>query len=145
MKQIINFFSSTVLTTVVYYLGGLDAALKTLLVLMVLDYITGLCKAIANKEIYSIIGAKGIIKKVGYLIIVAVSVLLDEVVGNTGAIRNIVIYFFVANEGISILENWGAMGLPLPKKITEVLEQMRMEEINNGSKRIRYFCISKRN
>ena len=105
MKQIINFFSSTVLTTVVYYLGGLDAALKTLLVLMVLDYITGLCKAIANKEINSIIGAKGIIKKVGYLIIVAVSVLLDEVVGNTGAIRNIVIYFFVANEGISILEN----------------------------------------
>ncbi|MGI6608770.1 MAG: phage holin family protein [Erysipelotrichaceae bacterium] len=132
MKQIINFFSSTVLTTVVYYLGGLDAALKTLLVLMVLDYITGLCKAIANKEINSIIGAKGIIKKVGYLIIVAVSVLLDEVVGNTGAIRNIVIYFFVANEGISILENWGAMGLPLPKKITEVLEQIKNE--NGGDK-----------
>lgn len=132
MKQIINFFSSTVLTTVVYYLGGLDAALKALLVLMVLDYITGLCKAIANKEINSIIGAKGIIKKVGYLIIVAVSVLLDEVVGNTGAIRNIVIYFFVANEGISILENWGAMGLPLPKKITEVLEQIKHE--NGGDK-----------
>ena len=132
MKQIINFFSSTVLTTVVYYLGGLDAALKTLLVLMVLDYITGLCKAIANKEINSIIGAKGIIKKVGYLIIVAVSVLLDEVVGNTGAIRNIVLYFFVANEGISILENWGAMGLPLPKKITEVLEQIKNE--NGGDK-----------
>lgn len=132
MKQIINFFSSTVLTTVVYYLGGLDAALKTLLVLMVLDYITGLCKAIANKEINSIIGAKGIIKKVGYLIIVAVSVLLDEVVGNTGAIRNIVIYFFVANEGISILENWGAIGLPLPKKITEVLEQIKNE--NGGDK-----------
>ena len=132
MKQIINFFSSTVLTTVVYYLGGLDAALKTLLVLMVLDYITGLCKAIANKEINSIIGAKGIIKKVGYLIIVAVSVLLDEVVGNTGAIRNIVIYFFVANEGNSILENWGAMGLPLPKKITEVLEQIKNE--NGGDK-----------
>lgn len=132
MKQIINFFSSTVLTTVVYYLGGLDAALKTLLVLMVLDYITGLCKAIANKEINSIIGAKGVIKKVGYLIIVAVSVLLDEVVGNTGAIRNIVIYFFVANEGISILENWGAMGLPLPKKITEVLEQIKNE--NGGDK-----------
>lgn len=106
--------------------------MKTLLVLMVLDYITGLCKAIANKEINSIIGAKGIIKKVGYLIIVAVSVLLDEVVGNTGAIRNIVIYFFVANEGISILENWGAMGLPLPKKITEVLEQIKNE--NGGDK-----------
>ena len=132
MKLLVTVFSSTLLTTAVYYLGGLDAALKTLLVLMVLDYITGLCKAIANKEINSIIGAKGIIKKVGYLIIVAVSVLLDEVVGNTGAIRNIVIYFFVANEGISILENWGAMGLPLPKKITEVLEQIKNE--NGGDK-----------
>lgn len=71
-------------------------------------------------------------KKVGYLIIVAVSVLLDQIVGDTGAIRNLVIYFFVANEGISILENWGAMGLPLPKKITEVLEQIKNE--NGGDK-----------
>ena len=132
MKYIYNFFTSTFLTTVVYYLGGLDAALKTLLVLMVLDYITGLCKAIVNKEINSIIGAKSIIKKVGYLVIVAVSVLLDEIVGNTGAIRNLVVYFFVANEGISILENWGKMGLPLPQKIMEVLEQIKHE--NGGDK-----------
>lgn len=132
MKHIYNFFTSTFLTTVVYYLGGLDAALKTLLILMVLDYITGLCKAIVNKEINSIIGAKGIIKKVGYLVIVAVSVLLDEIVGNTGAIRNLVVYFFVANEGISILENWGKIGLPLPPKVLEVLEQIKSE---NGGKK----------
>lgn len=132
MKHIYNFFTSTFLTTVVYYLGGLDAALKTLLVLMVLDYNTGLCKAIVNKEINSIIGAKGIIKKVGYLVIVAVSVLLDEIVGNTGAIRNLVVYFFVANEGISILENWGKIGLPLPPKVLEVLEQIKSE---NGGKK----------
>lgn len=132
MKHIYNFFTSTFLTTVVYYLGGLDAALKTLLILMVLDYITGLCKAIVNKEINSIIGAKGIIKKVGYLVIVAVSVLLDEIVGNTGAIRNLVVYFFVANEGISILENWGKIGLPLPSKVMEVLEQIKHE---NGGKK----------
>ena len=128
MKNIINFFTSTFLTTIVYYLGGLDTALKTLLILIVLDYVTGLCKAIITKKINSLIGLKGIVKKVGYLIIVAVSVLLDEVVGNTGAIRNLVIYFFVANEGISILENWGAMGLPLPKKIFEVLEQIKTEK-----------------
>lgn len=132
MKHIYNFFTSTFLTTVVYYLGGLDAALKTLLVLMVLDYITGLCKAIVNKEINSIIGAKGIIKKVGYLVIVAVLVLLDEIVGNTGAIRNLVVYFFVANEGISILENWGKIGLPLPPKVLEVLEQIKSD---NGGKK----------
>ena len=128
MKNIINFITSTFLTTVVYYLGGLDIALKTLLIMILLDYITGLCKAIHNKKINSLIGAKGIVKKVGYLIIVAMSVLLDQVVGDTGAIRSLVIYFFVANEGISILENWGAMGLPLPKKIFDVLDQIKKEK-----------------
>lgn len=134
MKTIINYISSTILTTIVYYLGGLDMALKTLLILMVLDYITGICKSIVNKKVNSIIGLKGIIKKVGYLILVALSFLLDGVVGDTGAIRNLVVYFFVANEGISILENWGAMGLPLPSKILEVLEQLKKENggHNNG-------------
>ena len=127
MKTIINYISSTILTTIVYYLGGLDMALKTLLILMVLDYITGICKSIVNKKVNSIIGLKGIIKKVGYLILVALSFLLDGVVGDTGAIRNLVVYFFVANEGISILENWGAMGLPLPLKVMEVLEQLKRE------------------
>ena len=132
MKTIINYISSTILTTIVYYLGGLDMALKTLLILMVLDYITGICKSIVNKKVNSIIGLKGIIKKVGYLILVSLSFLLDGVVGDTGAIRNLVVYFFVANEGISILENWGAMGLPLPSKILEVLEQLKKE--NGGHK-----------
>lgn len=132
MKIIINYISSTILTTIVYYLGGLDMALKTLLILMVLDYITGICKSIVNKKVNSIIGLKGIIKKIGYLILVALSFLLDGVVGDTGAIRNLVVYFFVANEGISILENWGAMGLPLPSKILEVLEQLKKE--NGGHK-----------
>ena len=132
MKTIINYISSTILTTIVYFLGGLDMALKTLLILMVLDYITGICKSIVNKKVNSIIGLKGIIKKVGYLILVALSFLLDGVVGDTGAIRNLVVYFFVANEGISILENWGAMGLPLPSKILEVLEQLKKE--NGGHK-----------
>lgn len=132
MKTIINYITSTLLTTIVYYLGGLDMALKTLLILMVLDYITGICKSIVNKKVNSIIGLKGIIKKVGYLILVALSFLLDGVVGDTGAIRNLVVYFFVANEGISILENWGAMGLPLPSKILEVLEQLKKE--NGGHK-----------
>jgi toxin secretion/phage lysis holin len=128
MKNLINFITSTLLTTVVYFLGGFDIALKCLLIFILFDYLTGLCKAIHNKKVNSSIGAKGIIKKVGYLIVVAMSVLLDQVVGNTGAIRSLVIYFFVANEGISILENWGSMGLPLPKKIFDVLEQIRIEK-----------------
>lgn len=131
MKYMFNFFTSTVLTTVLYFLGGWDMALKTLLIIIALDYLTGVCDAIANKKINSKIGAKGIIKKVGYLIIVAVSVQLDQIVGDTGAIRNLIIYFFVANEGISILENWGSMGLPLPEKVMEVLEQLKKD---NGGK-----------
>lgn len=131
MKYMFNFFTSTVLTTVLYFLGGWNMALKTLLIIIALDYLTGVCDAIANKKINSKIGAKGIIKKVGYLIIVAVSVQLDQIVGDTGAIRNLVIYFFVANEGISILENWGSMGLPLPEKVMEVLEQLKKD---NGGK-----------
>ncbi len=131
MKYMFNFFTSTVLTTVLYFLGGWDMALKTLLIIIALDYLTGVCDAIANKKINSKIGAKGIIKKVGYLIIVAVSVQLDQIVGDTGAIRNLVIYFFVANEGISILENWGSIGLPLPEKVMEVLEQLKKD---NGGK-----------
>ncbi len=131
MKYVFNFITSTVLTTVLYFLGGWDMALKTLLIIIALDYLTGVCDAISNKKINSKIGAKGIIKKVGYLIIVAVSVQLDQIVGDTGAIRNLVIYFFVANEGISILENWGSMGLPLPEKVMEVLEQLKKE---NGGK-----------
>ena len=110
-----------------YFLGGLDIALKTLLIFILLDYVTGVCKSIVKKKVNSIVGIKGIIKKIGYLIIVALSVQLDIITGGTGALRTLVIYFFVANEGISVLENWGSMGLPLPKKITEVLEQLKKE------------------
>lgn len=131
MKNIFNFITGTLLTTVVYFLGGLDVALKTLLIFILLDYITGVCEAISNKKLNSIIGAKGIIKKIGYLIIVALAVQLDTITGDTGAIRTLVIYFFVANEGISILENWGSMGLPLPKKVIDVLEQLKKENGGN--------------
>lgn len=125
MKNIISFITSTLATALVYYLGGWDIALQTLLVIIVLDYLTGICKAIHTKKLNSEIGLKGIVKKIGYLIIVAVSVILDKIAGNTGAIRTLVIYFFVANEGISILENWGGMGLPLPQKLRDTLEQLK--------------------
>lgn len=128
MKQIINFITGTLLTTVVFFLGGIDIALQTLLIFITLDYITGVCQAIHNKKVNSSIGVKGIIKKVGFLIVVGMAVRLDQIIGNSGAIRSLVIYFFVANEGISILENWCSMGLPLPKKIFEVLEQIKIEK-----------------
>lgn len=127
MKNIINFVTGTLATALVYFLGGWDIALQVLITVVILDYITGVCKAISDKKVNSAVGLKGIVKKLGYFIIVAVSVILDRISGNTGAIRTLVIYFFVANEGISILENWGGMGLPLPKKIFDVLEQLKNE------------------
>lgn len=128
MKNLINFITGILATTLVYFLGGWDIAIQSLLVFIVIDYATGICKAIYNKKLNSSVGAKGIIKKVGYLLIVAISVILDKIAGNTGAIRTLVIYFFVANEGLSIIENWGGMGLPLPKKLTETLEQLKQKE-----------------
>lgn len=127
MKYIINFVTGTVFTGISYLLGGWDMTIKILLIMIVLDYITGVFKAIYNKKLNSEVGIKGVIKKVGYLIIVAVSVEIDRMMGDTGAIRNIVIYFFVANEGISVVENWGAMGLPMPQAIMDALEQIKQK------------------
>ena len=125
MKNIISFITGTLATALVYFLGGWDIALQLLITVVVLDYITGVLKAIYNKKVNSTISFKGIVKKIGYFILVALAVLLDNITGGTGAIRTLVIYFFVANEGISIVENWGAMGLPLPQKVIDTLEQLK--------------------
>lgn len=125
MRHFVNNAISIILTTFVYLVGGIDIAMKSLLIVIVIDYITGVISAIYNKKLNSTIGLKGILKKFSYLIIVSLSVILDRIVGDTGAIRTLIIYFFVANDGISIVENIGKMGVPLPKKLTEVLEQLR--------------------
>lgn len=125
MKNTINLMLGTFFSGVAYFLGGWDFALQTLLLVMALDYITGICKAIKQKKLNSKTGFAGILKKFGYLIIVALAVVIDHLAGDTGAVRTLVIYFFVANDGLSILENWGAMGLPLPKKLFELLEQLK--------------------
>lgn len=132
MKTGLSLFLSTLATWLVYFLGGWDIALKLLLIMVTLDYITGVFKAIHNKKLNSFIGLKGIIKKFGYFIIVAMATILDIITGDTGAIRTLVIYFFIANDGISILENWGGMGLPLPQKLFDVLEQLKSD--NNQKK-----------
>lgn len=127
MKNTISLVCGALFTGVSYLLGGFDTALLTLAIVMALDYITGICKAVKQKTLNSKAGLLGILKKFGYFIIVALAVIIDRVAGNTGAIRTIVIYFFVANDGLSILENWGAIGLPLPKKMFEILEQLKSE------------------
>lgn len=109
---------------IVSFLGGWDGLAITLVSLMSLDYITGVLKAIYNKELSSEIGIKGIIRKVLILIVVGVAVLLETNFG-IPAIREIVMMFFIANEGISLLENVAQMGIKIPDKLKEVLLQLR--------------------
>ena len=125
MKITLNNIMSVILTTFIYLLGGVDVALQCLLVIIILDYISGIASAIYNKNLDSKIGLKGILKKFMYLVIVCVSVIIDKIVGNTGVVRTLVIYFFVANDGLSIIENMGKMGIPLPKKLIDTLNQLK--------------------
>ena len=125
MKHLINDIASVILTTFVYLVGGFDIALQSLLIVMVIDYLTGIASAIYNKNLSSKIGLKGILKKFGYLCVVALSVVIDNLTGQSGLIRSLVIYFFVANDGLSIIENMAEMGVKLPQKLIDSLEQIK--------------------
>lgn len=128
MKYVISNVISVILTFLIYLLGGLDIALKSLLIVIVIDYVTGILSAIYNKQINSKVGFKGILKKFSYLLIIALSVIVDNILGQSGTVRTLVIYFFVANDGISILENVAEMNIPLPPKLLETLEQLKKGE-----------------
>ena len=125
MKTIFNDILSVMLTTVIYLLGGFDIALQSLLIIMIIDYLTGIASAIYNKELSSKVGFKGILKKFSYLCVVALSVVIDNLTGQSGLIRTLVIYFFVANDGLSIIENMAEMGVKLPQKLIDSLEQIK--------------------
>lgn len=125
MKYFYNNIASVLLTTIIYLLGGMDIALKSLIIIMMIDYITGVASAIYNKKLSSKIGFKGIIKKFSYLCVVALSVVIDNLISQDGVIRTLVIYFFVANDGLSIIENMSEMDIKLPKKLVDSLEQIK--------------------
>ena len=127
MKEVICTVLAGIGTGLIYALGGWDIALQCLVCAIALDYLSGLIKAYFTKTLSSKVGFKGILKKLGYLILVAVAVLVDKVAGNTGAIRTLVIYYFVANEGLSILENLGQAGVPIPPAIKKALKALRKE------------------
>lgn len=125
MKRLITDVASVILTTCVYLLGGWDIALQSLLIVIVIDYLTGIASAVYNKQLSSKVGFKGIIKKFCYLLVVALSVVIDNLTGQSGIIRNLVIYFFVANDGLSIIENMAEMNIKLPKKLVDSLKQIK--------------------
>lgn len=108
-----------------WFLGGWDGFLIALLIFMAADYVTGVMCAYSDKKLSSELGFKGICKKMLILIMVGIGNVLDiQISGSPGVVRTAVIFFYVSNEGLSILENSAHLGLPIPKKLKEVLEQL---------------------
>ena len=112
-----------------YFLGGMDSFLYALIAFVVIDYITGLMVAAIQKKVSSEVGFKGICKKMLIFILVGVANIVDkQIIGNGSAIRTAVIFFYLSNEGISILENTALIGLPVPQKLRDVLELLKGPE-----------------
>lgn len=127
MKEFICAAIAGVGTFLTFIFGDWDVALQCLVIAVALDYISGVIKAFVNKELSSKIGLKGLLKKVGVFVIVALAVLIDKITGESGAVRTLVIYYFVANEGLSIVENLGEAGLPIPDVIKKALKSLKNE------------------
>lgn len=129
MDKLIQCVSAGIFAVCGFLWGELDGLLYALIAFMVLDYATGMIAAYARREISSAVGFTGIAKKALIMALVAVGHVLDtHILGGGGVCRGAVIGFYLANEGISILENAGEIGLPLPRKLVDVLEQLRDKE-----------------
>ncbi len=120
----IKMLSAFLCSLATYIWGGLDALFSVLLSLIMIDYITGILAGIKSKTLSSQVGFYGILKKCGILCVVALSHFIGEL-SNMPDIRSLVIGFYIANEGISILENTGRLGVPLPEKLIDILSQLR--------------------
>ena len=112
-----------------YFLGGMDGLMIALIVLMTLDYVSGVMCAIIDKKLSSAVGFKAICKKVFILMLVGVAHIIDlHVVGTGSALRGAVICFYMSNEGLSLLENAAHIGLPIPDKLRDILSQLHDKE-----------------
>lgn len=108
-----------------WFLGGCDGLLYALIAFVVIDYITGVMCAVVDKNLSSEVGFRGIFKKVLIFLLVGIGHLLDaQVIGTGSVVRTAVIFFYISNEGVSLLENAGHLGLPIPSKIKVVLERV---------------------
>ena len=108
-----------------WFLGGCDGLLYALLAFVVIDYITGIMCAVVDKKLSSEIGFKGIFKKILIFALVGIGHIIDAQVIDSGSVlRTAVIFFYISNEGVSLIENAGHLGLPIPEKLKSVLEQL---------------------
>ena len=109
-----------------YYLGGYDGLLGTLIMFVVIDYATGVMRAVAEKKLSSKIGARGIMKKMLIFLFVGIAQRFDRYLfSDSEMLRTAVIFFYISNEGISLLENANAIGLPIPEKLKNALAQLK--------------------
>ena len=112
-----------------WYLGGLDGFLYALIAFVVVDYITGVMCAVVDKKLDSKVGFKGIFRKVLIFALVGIANIIDVyVLGEGSVLRTAVIFFYISNEGVSLLENSAHLGLPIPQKLKDVLEQLHDRE-----------------
>ncbi|WP_027107888.1 phage holin family protein [Lacticigenium naphthae] len=118
-----------------WFLGGYDGFLYALIAFVVIDYMLGVMCAIIEKRLSSDVGARGIFKKVVIFSLVGVAHIVDQnIIGDGGVIRTAVIFFYLSNEGISIIENATRLGLPIPEKLRDVLEQLKDGGDKDGTK-----------
>lgn len=108
-----------------WFLGGCDGLLYALIAFVVIDYITGVMCAITDKKLSSAVGFKGICRKVLIFLLVGIGHIVDmQVIGSGSVLRTAVIFFYISNEGVSLIENAAHLGLPIPEKLKAVLEQL---------------------
>ena len=116
-----------------YFLGGCDGLLYALIAFVVIDYITGVMCAVADKKLSSTAGFKGICRKVLIFLLVGIANILDvQVIGTASVLRTAVIFFYISNEGVSLIENTAHLGLPVPDKLKDVLEQLHDRDGKEG-------------
>ena len=126
LEEIFNLSVATVATALTWLIGAWDTALIVLVLFMAIDYITGVIRAYINKSLSSSVGLIGIARKSLIFIVLIVSVLLDRLLNSeTWVFRTLVAYFYIANEGISLLENCVGLGLPIPERLKDALEQLK--------------------
>ena len=129
MEKYFNVIVAILATFFTYLFGSWDLALQVLIVFMILDYGTGVLYAYLTDQLNSEVGFKGLVKKCMILVVLIIGVMLDRIVGNgTWVFRTLVAYFYIANEGISLLENVGNIGIPIPNKIRNALEQLNKDD-----------------
>ena len=133
LTTVIKLFLGSAVTAVSGFLGGMDGIMYALIAFISIDYITGVAVAVKRKELSSEVGFWGLVRKVCILILVGVAHYLDAFVLGVGDVfRTAVALYYIGNEGVSLLENCGNLGLPLPRKLIDIMVQMRSEGDKNN-------------